>query len=116
MSLSERTSEVWPLHCQVAALDELQPVLNRQPVHRPSRLCASVPTWRLTHHGADVRQRGAAPLAAGCKNALQCPQFAILTGQLEQLLGAVPAGVQQPCNTPTALLQSHDGRFLGKCR
>ncbi len=64
------TCKLRPLHCQVAALHELQPVLNRQLINCSNKFSCGAVTWRLTQPGADVCQRLSAPFAACCKGAL----------------------------------------------
>lgn len=64
------TCKLGPLHCQVAALHELQPVLNRQLINCSNKFSCGAVTWRLTQPGADVCQRLSAPFAACCKGAL----------------------------------------------
>ena len=67
------TCKLGPLHCQVAALHKLQPVLSGQPAHCSGRSSCGPLIWRLTQPGADACQHLAAPIAACCKGALQGP-------------------------------------------
>ena len=67
------TCKLGLLHCQVAALHELQPVLNRQPAHCASQSSCRLLTWWPTQPAADIHQRLSAPFAACCKDALQGP-------------------------------------------
>ena len=71
------TCELGPLHCQVAALHKLQPVLNRELSHCPDGVSYGLLTWQLTQPAADICQRLAAPLTACCEGALQGPQLPV---------------------------------------
>ena len=71
------TCKLGPLHCQVAALHKLQPVLNRQPAYCASESSCRLLAWRLTQPAAEVCQRLAAPLTACREGALQGPQLSV---------------------------------------